>query len=473
MKRFVLSLLITGLILGSVAPLLADPPIVIFSVVASPVDPKIKQRSYTFTHYDRIEATNGQVRLAHPGWSTKMQFRRGRSISSLDKIFFVPYTRRNFEGELGLRVTTIKQFEYWEQLALLEVERSRGKKDWETAEKLLSEIQRFNPKWEPKRIAELKDLVELDRAKELIAPGGGDQKRDQGLQLLAQLVKTHPELPGLEDVYVGAYINLAEKARKAENFEQVHQLLAVTSASYPESEPVEKLQNELMEEAVGLVEKAQTADQNGDRKEALHLALSALTRSPTIKIRDDVLPFLKKYQILKVACYEDAGAFEPFNAIQPLEKQMLPLLYEHIVQPDESGRNFLLGPLVNQLDEKDFGKLCIIDLVPQQRFSNGSPIASHDVVNTIRLLRDPTGDAYDPEWDRYVEGATVDGPYRLKVKLRQHTLPRSLLTIPITQFTTVQPPIRGSKDSMNPVVSGAFEVAPRLPDGSLALAANE
>lgn len=423
-------------------------------------------------HYDKVILKTGQVYYAHPRWSGS-RARPVAALQSLGQLLFVPYDTGAAGRTLSCKSDEIQDLRYWEQMVTEQIQRHHTAGEFAAARALFERLQKEAPLWDPAQLARLAKFMQLARVRELCAAGRSAAERDQGLRLLEDLMQQSRDLPGLETLYSEIYLQLARSIYQQGNYRQARDYVDKVSQYFGQNDMVQKALERMQRDAQAHLAKATALKREGRFAAAIEEALTASEIWPkdpqAAALREELMV---QYQMLRVAAYEKPGTFEPCNASRPLEKQIVSLLFDRLVEADEDGRQFIKGPLTSRYLPMLLGRRLEFELRPLT-FSDGTVVAAQDAAETIRLLKDPRREAFDPEWDKFVLRTEVLGPRRLAIDLRQHPRPESLFTIPILPSRYLHElPQRGDGFSTQPVGSGPFVVAGPDARGHVRLTAN-
>jgi ABC-type transport system substrate-binding protein len=452
----------------------------------------------TLNHFDRLQMKDGSVLFIKPIWTTEQKLPRPPSRTQFFEVKYSLWDAdADAKGRIGIPTRNIEKITLWETMALETVDSLSKAERFEDAQFLLDEIQRFNPDWRTgayqenmegkmrgRWLREQKNELMVAQAKTFCQAKPETQQFQNGLAMLTSLSQTAPNTDGLAAAIEDVCLPLASEFYRTQRYPQMRELLGRVLAVAPKSDDALKLQATIDRDVQRLMLEAGAALKNGNGRDATNKALDALQIAPdNTQLRQQVQSILGAYQILKIAAYEEAVALDPFNAQQMLERQLQPMLFDRLVEANESGLRFANGPLVEKshpipgfrtLEDGVHAIEYEFSLKRNLRWADGTPLSAADVAGTIHGLRNPKGAAYDPELARLLIDVEVRSPFRFSLLTRQHPFPESLFTFPVVPDSlTVRLPERGDPSSSSPLGSGPFVVAdPAGPATALRLVAN-
>lgn len=418
--------------------------------------------------FDRVDLVDGQVLLIAPIWSEEQELPRPPSTGKFTVLKYVAWNKADKPGRIGIDAFRIARIKLWEQYAvdalLLALKEGRV----EDCRFLLTEIQRFNPKWDPSGLKKIGHRVRLAEALQQAKDGPAAPGFEQALATLDELQRTAPDTPELIAAFEKTCLPVAEEYYKAQRYVESRDLLARVLTADAKSVEGLRLKNRIQKDAETLMASAESSLKQGQGYQAAQQALQSLIVQPQdAELQRRAREILKVYQILRVACYESPSALDPFQARQFLEKQCLPLLFDRLVEPDETGLRFFNGPLVKESRPvPGFRRLpggghaieYEFELHPDLMYSNGALITAADVAGTVRALQNPAAAGHDPELARLLLDVVVKDPFRFSLLTRQHPYPESLFTIPVVPETsTIRLPKSGDPLSRQPIGSGPYQ----------------
>lgn len=425
------------------------------------IDPDTKVRRVVFNRVDRAVANNGKVYLSHPNWARMAGVVRGTPLSKVGKFIHVSPDLPG--GGTTIPLTRIESLTWYEEMLTEKFYEFEKVERLENATDALEELKRFNKDWKPSEVARMERALAFLSAREKFAAGATDIMKEDGLKELDRLAAADAAFPGLKAVYLQRFLQKVEASRTATNWDKARQYLDMIEARYPKTADAGRIRDALIDESRKLLAEASENAGRGKSREAHDLALSAMARWTSPDLQREAAKYLAAYPIVKVASYETASALDPFNAAVPLERQLLTLLFDRLVEPNETGMQFAAGPLVDQLEIRNLGREIRLELRSGLRFSDGTPLSGHDVVNSVELMTTSPGAGLDPESLRYLRGARVDpsDPNIVTIELEQHPRPESLLTLFVTPSKHLPAtPRPGDPFSRQPIGSGPFIVPP-------------
>ncbi|TWU05624.1 Extracellular solute-binding protein [Stieleria varia] len=413
------------------------------------IHPKTKE--ITVTVYDIILLADRTELYANPIWSD--QDRRPSNYRIRDQIIYTPYDRK--EGGIGFSTDRIHSITYWESLAEVEALGRMRSGDYRVADAIVKKMEQFNSDWST--VDQLRARIETRRS---IYKIQSQQKVAEGLAELEKLHARFSKDPFIEDAFTDVLIQLATDALDSEDADQADGYLAKGETLFPDNKKLLETRRQWQAEAVRLVAAAEQS-QLTNSGQAIAKAQRAvrLTNDPDLRRRGRIV--IRNAEGLILASYEDPGVFEPINATRPVERQIVHLMHDFLMTRDETGTRYGRTPLVSRIQPRNLDQQYIVDLTPGLKFSNGSPITAADVVETIELLRNPAGEAFDAEWARFITGASQTSPFTVKLDVNPHPRPDSLLYLPVLYRGAFgELPQRGDEASRSPAaVSGPYRLS--------------
>jgi hypothetical protein len=175
---------------------------------------------------------------------------------------------------------------------------------------------------------------------------------------------------------------------------------------------------------------------------------------------------------LVVAHFQPVRSLDPWNADLPLERELVPLLFDRLLQPGGDGARYIKGSLVDGYEllpetrQSGAGAACRVfrfRLKSSRAFHDGQRMDSEDVVESIRRLGDARVRWGQREQFRMLRAPRSLADGRVEVLVRPYLATGRLLSVyvaPRRHYASIPP--SGSALSSVPVGSGRFEVADRL-----------
>ncbi|MCA8996820.1 MAG: hypothetical protein KDA80_07540 [Planctomycetaceae bacterium] len=451
-----------------------DPPLI--TRIESPGGGEV---SYKFNVYDRLTLTNGIVYHIDPAWIQDTLMERGTDIEKSIQQEFKFYDFRG-SNDTPVRVpkSLIGKFDYWEELAMIRAERLLTDNAIDDAEAMAEKVQEFNSDWNPDQVQDLLNRIRFKRAGRLLEDLGNEQDIQKGIALLEEVATAGAnslDLKGFQNKYESIYLGFAKHAREQGSYDAMRRAIQQIQDKYPDSKATLEFTRSVQSSAEQLMANAEQLAKTEEAGKAIDLAIESQRMAANDSdIRRRALGILRSLQRLRLACYETPGAFDPFNAALPIERQVQPLVFDRLVEPGgELGIEFFAGPLVESMRQRDgfhqeadgsFSITWDVTLKSGMTFSNGDPVSAGDVAGTIQLLKDDRNPNFDPEWDRLVLGAEVTGARTLIIRTRQFNKSESLLTIPVLPAKElVNIPRPGEAFALKPVGTGPFVVSSLRP----------
>ncbi|MEM9365101.1 MAG: ABC transporter substrate-binding protein [Planctomycetota bacterium] len=412
--------------------------------------------------FDVFELKDGRIMYANPSWSGKRP--RPIDVTGMTSVPFIAYGQQR--GVIGIPISNIRKFTYWEALATSESERYLDQgKDW-VAALIIKELVAFNPQWPGlEGVRARLDVREIDTQIR-----NGDV--EGGLRRLDQLRRRLPLDKRLEASYVQIMLSLAKNSVGGPDDDLPTSYLKQLEKAYPQNALVRGLAQDWAAEAESLTveaERLQVLD-SGAAIDAAQRAVQ-LTRQDNLRQRARVV--LRNAEGLIVSTFDKPTVFEPLNAVRPVERHIASLTYQTLTRRKSDDPGFEPTEILDNLKVERFGQEYKLQLKAGLRFSDGSPITTSDLARSIDLLRDHRGEAFNPSWMRYVKASRVDGPQQLVVSALPHPEPLSLFSIPVLSRSDFQEfPLRDYRRKVPNAVSGPFRVRRVDPEGGVELLSN-
>jgi hypothetical protein len=164
-------------------------------------------------------------------------------------------------------------------------------------------------------------------------------------------------------------------------------------------------------------------------------------------------------------------SLDPWNAMQPLEREVVPLLFDRLLQPGVNGLRHVKGTLVREYKvlpgtrPSSSGAACRayqFHIDTSRVFHDGSRLDAGDVVESVRRLGDARVQWGQREQSRMLRSPRMLDPTRFEVLVRPYLATGSVLNVyvaPRQHYATLPAP--GSALSSVPIGSGRFEVTDR------------
>lgn len=415
------------------------------------VEKNVKTGVITVNVYDVWILGDRSEKYANPDWSRNQN--RPFDFRKLEQIIFTPHDRS--KGGIGYQTDEIQTIIFWEEMATDEAVRRIKNNDDSVAEAIVERLERFNPGWKTARA--LRARLETRKSVFKIKSQG---QIETGLKELESLHARFPRDSYVESQIVGALLQLSESALRAEDPDTSIEYIERAAALFPGNSTLIETQKRRLAEARQLVavsEKTQRTDAGNSIAKAQRVV--RLTRDPDLRRRARIV--IRNAEGLILASYETASAFEPINATRPVEKQIVHLMHDHLMQRDETGTLYGRTQMVTRVQPRNLNQQYVVDLQPGMKFSNGTPITAADVVATIEMRQNKLGEAYDAEWDRFIVDARQISPFTVEVNVRPHPRPDSLLYLPVlSRNAFAQFPKRGDPASRTPsAISGPYRLS--------------
>lgn len=423
--------LVTAIILAALAGSLCaqdDPKVVEFTVDA--MTGAVQRKINVF---DRIELQNGKLYHAEPGW-LKAQRNGDDWKLSTGSFKVTPWGKT---GQLGVPVEQVKTVEFWENMAYTWVQLEIQKNgDLATVRAVLDRFEQEFPTWNPRELQRLEGVVSVQEVRNLFAKRSSDATRvDEVLRKLPELSAAYPD--NIEVVKLAAEVHstLAVEALKGDDLINARRYSDLLRGSAPGSFQMVALDKMFGERAKAFTAEADRQAAAGRPDEALRTIdkAYALAGSDTT-IRQKYLELYRKFQLLRIACYDDVVHVDPANARTTLEKMVGRLIFDSLMIKLDSDKNFFPSRLVHKFEEGNLGREVEIGLRPGVLFADGTPLTPQDVVKTIDWLKSHPRNQ-NSVWARFIEPnpqiqQSASGPV-IKVSLKQHPVPKDLFNWPV------------------------------------------
>jgi peptide/nickel transport system substrate-binding protein len=385
-------------------------------------------------------------------------FRRGETV----KLRPFKADRPDSGSSIGIRADEITKVELFEELLLQEGDRAMARRDFAGAFDCYARLVKMNSTW-PAAKEKLFNVFhqQAEHALEQDPPDF-----DTAIGLCIQLRAEDRKALGVQSLLRRACLGRADVALQAGDFLTAREHLDLFLKNYPSDSEATRFQTErFVGKARTLVEEAQRA-MAGDleqQRKAVGLLLSARHVWPDTPDIDKLIDRAKRnYLVLQVAIFEPPGTFEPLGAESLTDWQACQLLFDWLFEPDESGGQFIRGPMLgpNGWSQSALGMKHDFSLDRSLRWADGKQVTAYDVEHSIKLWLDPGASNFDPERSRFIGDVMVRHPFELSVELkRPHPRPLSLFSLPVLpQHVVPEPPQRGSEFSRAPIGTGPFLV---------------
>ena len=123
--------------------------------------------------------------------------------------------------------------------------------------------------------------------------------------------------------------------------------------------------------------------------------------------------------------------YDPITAQKPVEQRLGQLMFHPLVSLDERGEQWV-GVLAKTWKATVDRLNYTFELRTDLRWPNGEPVTARDVESTIRILKNPDTQNYDPFLASFFKSTTVHDPFRITIHLsRQFFEPLSLISFKI------------------------------------------
>jgi peptide/nickel transport system substrate-binding protein len=350
----------------------------------------------------------------------------------------------------------ITRVELFEELLAREGDRALERRDFAAAFDAYARLVQFNPQWPDAR--DKLHRVFLNQAEDALTRDPPDY--DNAIQLGLRLRAEDRSIGGIQSLLRRALLGRARLAIDVKDYTIAREQIAQMLKYYPGDADAGQLEKQLRNQAGALVEQARQAMAGAlaEQRNAVGLLAEARQIWPDLPDLEELLRRAKRnYPVLRVAVFDAPGTFEPLTARSLTEWQACQLLFDALFEPDESGAQFVRGPLLRKWSATNLGRSHQLLLEPEQHWSDGRPVTAYDLEASFRLLLDPRCENYDPERARYIQDVTATDPYTLSIQTLPHPRPDSLFSIPILpKHLLAEPPKRGSPFSRSPVGTGPF-----------------
>jgi ABC-type oligopeptide transport system substrate-binding subunit len=385
----------------------------------------------------------------------------------------------------------IKEIHRYEDRALAEVDRLLNETSAQTdaarpvsrndrltaADKILAVVLRFSDAarsgapWEDfkERIRSRLLAVQMEQLT-LLADQGNWQAANE---LAERLPQSRRE--AIRDRIVQQLVRLIDQPFEQKNYSLARQRFQVLEEEYSETAPYRAESSKFEKKAKELFQMAQEKDKGGDRSSAADLIAQAESIWPRLAdLRDYRLRLTEAYPALGVGVQLLPENLSPATAVTDSEKQATELLFESLVRLRQD-------PTVGEVFEPELaqGRPEVVPLgrrfrlVRDAYWSNGDRVTASDVRSTVRLLKKPDWEGYDPSWAELLADALPSqDPFEVTLKLRQGFLePLTLMTFKILPASVARPD--DPDFAQRPVGSGPYKLRPEPESRSTVFVLNE
>jgi len=138
-----------------------------------------------------------------------------------------------------------------------------------------------------------------------------------------------------------------------------------------------------------------------------------------------------RLQRLRIGDISFPETYEPITARKPIERRLGQLMFHSLVSLDEREQDWI-GVLAKSWKASVDRLAYTFELRNDLRWPNDRPVTAHDVAFTIRVLKNPDTENFDPFLASFFERTTVHDPFKVTIHLtRQFFEPLSLLSFKI------------------------------------------
>jgi peptide/nickel transport system substrate-binding protein len=361
---------------------------------------------------------------------------------------------------IGFPVEKIQRIRFFEEMLLERGDQLMERRDFDAAFDHFARAVRQTPRW-PGAQAKLQRAL-MEQANLMLSANPPDY--DGVIARCLQLRDEDRTLTGIPQLLRKACLSRAQALVQTEDYvgarDQVDQLLR----AYPGDSEGLRFQKGLQQRAQQLATQGEKALSGSlaQQRDAVRMLATARRIWPALPNIERLMARAKRnYPVLNVAVFDLPGVFEPLNARSITEFQACQLLYDTLVDVNDSGRKFTKGDLLEgSPTESNLGRKLRFQLRRGVRWSDGQPLTAWDVERSLALVCTPTFETYDSERARFLGEVLVEDPFTFSLTLnRPHMQPLSLFTFPILpKHLTAEAPARGSEFSRHPVGSGPFQL---------------
>lgn len=241
-------------------------------------------------------------------------------------------------------------------------------------------------------------------------------------------------------------------------FRETHKRLRALQEEFPNARSFTPITDRLKRQAKKMFERAQALVKDNKLTEARTLLTQAEEIWPAFPgLRNYRLQVSRKYPVLNVGVQRLPKYLSPARAVIESEKQAVELLFESLIELSSDPKSIRYDSVLAQGRPRPTYLGRKFRISSGTFWSNGEPLTSLDVSNTLQLLSKPDFIGHDPGWSNdLIKEARVSGPFQLTLTLRQGYLdPLALMTF------KVLPNFIPSPDhldfAMSPIGSGPYQ----------------
>jgi len=342
------------------------------------------------------------------------------------------------DGAYLINLDHIKQIIHHEDLMLKRVDLLLDAEQTFEAFELLSAVQQRDPSWPG--LGDRRDRLRFVEANQKLK----QKQYEQALALFETIHKRSPAYPELER-QLGATIDaLIQTAVNSGEYRRARHFLDRLKQCYSKHVVAERWTQNLISRAVQEVQKATTAEQQGDGSTAIELAELATRIWPdSQEVLDGFRRIATRYQRLKVGTLDLAqGSGQTPVAIE----RETPLFASKLFEPARVSNKLVRyhSRYIQDWEPTDLGRSILFRLRSQTPTWDGvDKVTSGPIVEEIAARLDPAHAEYDERFANYVAGVRSLSPFEFSVEFRQAPLrPEALFDFPV--------PLLGTASSIAP-----------------------
>ncbi|RUL89505.1 ABC transporter substrate-binding protein [Tautonia sociabilis] len=356
-----------------------------------------------------------------------------------------------------VKILSIREVDYFEDLLLAEAVRRARSGDFGRAFELVLAVQTRAPDWPGLR--ETSDRITLLEGEDALTRG----RVDDGLRLLGELYRRSPDFPGLKPRLAEAYADRIGLALEQGAFALGRRVLSDLKALAPESPIISQMERRFVDRARRLAEQADRLD-GPDRVERLAEALRIWPSDDEIAQRYRAA--FSEAPVLDVAVLDVPRRPGPFVEC-PADDRVIQLLYLPILADtsEEAKRGGRDRQIAAELTSGDIGRRLVIEVKQGLSWNDGSrPVASADVARALSDRALPSTIGYDARWASLLSRVTLLDERSVEVVLNRAPLdPAAWLLIPVGPAHGGRDGLVWTPDGPRPIGSGPYTLGPLSP----------
>jgi ABC-type transport system substrate-binding protein/tetratricopeptide (TPR) repeat protein len=318
---------------------------------------------------------------------------------------------------------------------------------------------RQGPEWEPlaKRLHDRLYQVQLERLDSFAKSGDWDRASGYARSLAEAYREPKEQAPMARRLV--EMIQEALRQNSAEDqVREARQRLRFLEEIFPGSEALRPIAQSMRRQAQSLLDEAKNLRKAGNFQRAAERMQLALDIYPNLPgLTGELAQLQRDHPILKVGVRDRPVTMVPGLAATDTELRAIELLYESLVKMHvEPGVGQRYEPALAGLSPR---------LIPLGRefriargayWSDGTPVTTGDVKETLRLMQTEKWPGYSPMWAKLIDQAESGGDsFRFSLRLSQGYLdPLSLMTFKVMPQAAIQ---AGLRPDTPPPSSGPFQ----------------